>query len=386
MTAPKLMNLERARTAMANHGLDALAPNTRLHIYYTSDFPVWEFVFEPETVAFSIIPRDPAVEPYLVVPHINRYSLLQYPTWIPNIGYYGNYYVRDAPEMSGFRSGSPIEAFVRAVSEMGLTRGTIGLEYGMLPVRTYRQLEEALPDVNFVDGSEALLSIREVKNAEEIARLRKAGAVIEKAVIDAFSRTKPKMTERDLERMISRTIIDEGCQVNYIQVGTSTRGAYGPVYPSDQVIKEGDLIRIDASASYQFYVSDICRMAVIGAPTVEMIDAHRAVHDAMMTAVEMVKPGAIISDLFNAAVKVPISRGYTDYRRHNIGHGLGMTSHERPYLKTDNNRPLNEDMVLCIEAPYYMWNVGGLAPEDEVLVTRHGHELLTNPTRELIVI
>ena len=386
MEKPQLMNLDRARRTMSQSGLDALAPNTRLHVYYTSDFPVWEYVFEPETVSFSIIPADPSTEPYLIVPYCNRYSFLQYPTWIPNIGYFGSYYVTGAPEMPGFRADTAIDAFVRAVSEMDLTKGTIGLEFGMMPVRAFQQLQEALPDVRFVDGSEALLSIREVKNAEEITRLKKAGEAIEKAIMGAYAKAEPGMSERDLEQMMSHIIIDEGCHVNYIQVGTSTRGAYGAVYPSDEPIKKGDLIRIDASAEYQYYVSDICRMAVVGEPTKQMIDTHRAVHDAMMTAIEMVRPGTVISDLFQAAVEIPPSRGYKDYKRHHIGHGLGMSSHEWPFLKPDNHHCLEENMVLCIETPYYVWDMGGLAPEDELVVTKGGYTLLTNPCRDLIVI
>ena len=386
MRKPVLMDLERAREVMRQYGLDALAPNTRMHIYYTSDFPVWEYVFEPETVAFSVVPASESIEPYLVIPYVNRYSLLQYPTWIPNVVYFGNYYVSGAPDMPGVRTDSAIDGFVYALSEMGLTRGTIGLEFGMMPVRAFQELQVTLPDVHFVDGSEALLSIREIKNDEEIARLRKAGDAVEKAILAGYAQLRAGMTERDLERLIARAIIDEGCHVNYIQIGASTHGAYGPVYPSDEPIKRGDLIRVDASAEYKYYVSDICRMAVIGEPTQQMVDTHRAVHDAMMTAVEMVKPGAVISDIFNAAVQIPPSRGYSDYRRHHIGHGLGMSSHEWPFLRPDNHRSLEENMVLCIETPYYVWEMGGLAPEDELVVTRTGYELLTNPCKDLIVV
>jgi Xaa-Pro dipeptidase len=90
--------------------------------------------------------------------------------------------------------------------------------------------------------------------------------------------------------------------------------------------------------------------------------------------------------MFEAAVRVPPTRGIPEYRRHHIGHGLGLSSHERPFLAPWNQAALQEGMVLCVETPYYLWGVGGFAPEDQLVVTKDGYELMTTPQRELIVI
>jgi Xaa-Pro dipeptidase len=386
MKQPQLFNLTRCQTLMRKHGLDLLAPSTEAHIYYTSEFPVFEFTVDPETVAFSLIPADSRIDPYLIIPHCNRLSLLQFPTWIPRVGFYGQYYVTDAPEIPGFRVDSVYDAVARAIAEMGLTHARVGIEYERLPVGVYERLKKVLPQVEFVDGTEVLMATREVKTPEEIARLRKAGDAIEKGLAACYAAAKPGMTELDLERIIRHTVLDEGCTTNYVQVGTGTRGAIGPLFSSDTPLRKGDFIRIDASARYKYYVSDICRSATVGEPTKQMRDVYAAVFDAEMAAIAIVKPGLKISELFDAAVKVPPTRGIAEYRRHHVGHGLGISSHERPFLTPTNHAPLEESMVICVETPYYLWNVGGFAPEDQVIVTKDGYELMTTPQKEIIVI
>jgi len=386
MTQPTLMNLARCRALMREQGLDLLAPSTEAHIYYTAEFPVYEFTFEPETVAFSLIPADPAIEPYLLIPHANRLSLLQFPTWIPRVGFFGQYTVTNAPDVPGFRVDTVYEAFGRALAEMGLTKARVGIEYHRLPAAAYERLKRELPGVEFVDGTDVLLGTREIKSPEEIARLKKAGDAIEKGIAAAYAAAKPGMTELDLDRIIRRTVMEEGCTTNYVQVGAGTRGAFGAVYPSETRIQKGDVIRIDASACYQHYVSDICRMAVVGEPTAQMRTIYAAVYEAEMVAIAMVRPGLKVAEMFEAAVRVPPTRGIPEYRRHHIGHGLGLSSHERPFLAPWNQAALQEGMVLCVETPYYLWGVGGFAPEDQLVVTKDGYELMTTPQRELIVI
>ncbi len=386
MAQPTLMNLARCQALMRQQGLDLLAPSTEAHIYYAAEFPVYEFTFEPETVAFSLIPADPAIEPYLLIPHVNRLSLLQFPTWIPRVCFFGRFNIMNAPEVPGFRVDTVYEAFGRALAEMGLTKARVGIEYHRLPAAAYERLKRELPEVEFVDGTDVLLGTREVKTPEEIARLKKAGDAIEKGIAAAYAQARPGMTERDLDRIIRRTVMEEGCTTNYVQVGTGTRGAFGPVYPSETPIQKGDVIRIDASACYNYYVSDICRMAVVGEPTAEMRRIYAAVSEAELVAIDMVRPGLKVAEMFEAAVKVPPTRGIPEYRRHHIGHGLGLSSHERPFLAPWNQAELQEGMVLCVETPYYLWGVGGFAPEDQLTVTKDGYELMTTPQRELIVI
>jgi Xaa-Pro dipeptidase len=382
---PELMNLERCRNLMEKSGLDLLAPSTEEHVYYTSEFPVFQYTFEPETVAFSLIPASESIDPFLLIPHFTRLTLMQYPTWIPNVMFFGReYYVSGAPEISGARFDTVYDAFARAVSDMGLSKGRIGVEFDRLSVRAFHALQEVLPDAQFVDGQAVLQNTRSVKTTEEIARLKKAAEAIEIGLSAAFAAAKPGLSELDLDRVIRGTLLDQGCTTGYVQAGTGNRGAFGPVYPSNTRIKAGDLIRIDASACYQYYLSDICRMAVVGEPGKEMNEIYSAVFAAEKEALNLIKPGIRVADLFTKIAQIPATLGIKDFRRNNIGHGIGLVPHEHPILSPDSDVEIEEGMVLCIETPYYRWKIGGFAPEDEVLVTADGFELFTTPQERLV--
>ena len=80
-------------------------------------------------MAFSLIPADSSLEPYLLIPHFTRLTLTQCPIWIPNVGFFGrDYYISGAPDIPGFRTDTVYQAFRRVVSELGLTKGRIGID------------------------------------------------------------------------------------------------------------------------------------------------------------------------------------------------------------------------------------------------------------------
>jgi Xaa-Pro aminopeptidase len=125
-------------------------------------------------------------------------------------------------------------------------------------------------------------------------------------------------------------------------------------------------------------------MAVVGGPSKEMNDIYSAVFAAEKEALKLMKPGIKVADLFTKISQIPATLGIKDFRRNNIGHGIGLVPHEHPILSPDSDAVIEQGMVLCIETPYYRWKIGGFAPEDEILVTADGFELLTTPQEQLI--
>ena len=67
-----------------------------------------------------------------------------------------------------------------------------------------------------------------------------------------------------------------------------------------------------------------------------------------------------------------------------MGHGIGMDAHEAPILSPKNEMPLEKNMVLAVETPYYIWGLGCFAPEDMLVVTEEGCDLFTTPQKEII--
>jgi Xaa-Pro aminopeptidase len=363
-----MMDFERARALMGKKGIDVLIINLPKHVYYASNFNSFDCLIASDAQTFAIIPLREDRERYLVASHSERFMFADFPT----------------PFEPDRIVASPLEGLTRAIEELGYQSGKIGIEERYFPVSTYQWLGKSFPRAQFIDASDILVQLRMVKNGEEIARLKKAADSVEKGIQAVFNSLKTGITERDIDRIFRERVNAEGADTLYVQVGFSGRGAYGISLPTERPLKEGELVRIDASTSYKEYVSDIARFAVLGKASKEIKDYYSITSSAEQAALKKVKVGVRICDIFNTAVVIPPTAGYKDYRRHHVGHGIGLDAHEAPILSPKNEMLLEENMVLCVETPYYVWGLGGFAPEDILVVTEEGCDLLTTPQKEII--
>ena len=129
----------------------------------------------------------------------------------------------------------------------------------------------------------------------------------------------------------------------------------------------------------------VCKVFAAGEPSELARKYYKVSSEAEKAAINAVKPGVKASEIFEKAVEVPRRLGYLDYYRHHVGHGIGLSPHEKPVLSPENNTRIEHNMILCIEVPYYIWGLGGFSPEDTLLVTEKGIELLTTFEEGLIV-
>jgi Xaa-Pro aminopeptidase len=93
-----------------------------------------------------------------------------------------------------------------------------------------------------------------------------------------------------------------------------------------------------------------------------------------------------VGDLFAAAVDTIRRAGLPEYRRHHVGHGIGLEMYEAPLLVENSDARLEAGMVINVETPYYESGYGGFQVEDTVLVTENGGELLTAADRSLVAV
>jgi Xaa-Pro aminopeptidase len=227
---------------------------------------------------------------------------------------------------------------------------------------------------------------RSVKNPLEISLLRSASDLTEVALGNALRDAKAGMTEYELAARISAEMISQGGLPGFVVVTSGERSALADAYPTRRRIGANDIVRIDVGATFGGYWSDTARTAFVGEPGKDVLSAFAATSMGHRKASDMVAPGMTTDALFHEAVAAVRQGGLPQYKRHHVGHGLGIESHEHPTIAASNPVTLLEGMVVNIEAPYYRPGWGGMMSEDTFLVTATGAAALTRLDRGLFVI
>jgi Xaa-Pro aminopeptidase len=177
-------------------------------------------------------------------------------------------------------------------------------------------------------------------------------------------------------------MVEEGAAYGWSSVGFGPKGALF-VMATEEQLRQGEIIRVDACAVYQGYFSDISRVRIFGTPS----DAAKRAHDTIYTAnrmlVEKAHPGVRPSDLYHLVMNHLEKAGYQSLSAQ-AGHGLGRDVHEPPMLAPWNHTPLEPNVVVVIEPTMRVLGVGSVNVEDMILITESGNEPLTTSVRELV--
>src|SRR5439155_1592661 len=148
-------------------------------------------------------------------------------------------------------------------------------------------------------------------------------------------------------------------------------------------LREGDIIRFDIGCRSDGYRSDIARTAIFGEVSAKQRDYYHAILEGEERAIEQVRAGVPANEIFRTAVAATREAGIAHYRRHHVGHGIGLDVYDLPILNDTTVTPLETGMVLEVETPYYELGFGGLQVEDTILVTDAGHQRLTGSSSQL---
>ena len=214
--------------------------------------------------------------------------------------------------------------------------------------------------------------LRAVKDADEIALLRKACAITDAAWADVQPELRPGCTERWIARRIAELQLDHGAdEWAHLIVASGPNSAMPHHTPTDRVVKGGDLLKVDVGAKYGGYCSDLTRTVIIGEPTDLQCGMYDAVYRAQIAACAAMRAGATGEDVDRAARCVIRKAGFGDYYTHNLGHGLGRAK-EPPHIVAGS--VFEPGNVLTIEPGVYIEGVGGVRIEDLGLVTDDGFE------------
>lgn len=249
-------------------------------------------------------------------------------------------------------------------------------------------LQAALPDSRYTSLTAALPMLRAVKDADELERLAAAGGAADAAYRAVLEVGFAGRRETDVAADLSALLIQYGhSQVDFTVVGSGPNGADPHHEAGDRVIGAGDTVVLDFGGLRDGYGSDTTRTVHVGADVpAEVREVHDVVRAAQQTAFEAVRPGVSCQEIDRIARRVITEAGYGEYFIHRTGHGIGITTHEPPYLVEGEEQPLVPGMCFSIEPGVYLPGRFGVRIEDIVTVTATGGRRFNNTPHELGIV
>jgi Xaa-Pro aminopeptidase len=302
-----------------------------------------------------------------------------------------------------------LKGYERIVFKTGVDEGRDREMLAVLAKLRATAKAAAPPPQALLDPAPFLHELRLFKDEEELAVMRRAARITRDAHVAAMAAANPGVNEREIDALLDgtfRRLGGTGAAYTNIVAGGANACILHYV-ENDQPLRGGDLLLVDAGSEVDWYASDVTRtFPVSGRFTPDQRAVYQVVLDAQLAAIAAVKPGAAFDAPHRAALEVLCSglvrlgvvtgsaqdaltkESYKRFYMHRTSHWLGLDVHDcGAYLADGKPRALEAGMVLTIEPGLYLapddetidarWRGIGVRVEDDVLVTRAGHEVLT---------
>jgi len=351
--------LERLRKALAEQGLDALITENKENRFYISGFT--------GSTGWAIITRDEAV-------------------FVTDFRYIDQATVEAPAFQVVDNERKALEAIGQQLQKLGVKR--LAIEKNHISVGTYESWKEAFSNVELVPTSGLIENLRIYKDASELDIIKQAVKIADEAFAHVLNFIRPGVREMDVALELEFFMRKQGATGVGFEtiVASGARGALPHGRASEKVIQAGEMVTLDFGAAYKGYNSDITRTVSVGEPSDKMREIYEIVLRAQLNCVNNIKPGmtgkegdALTRDIIAAA-------GYGAAYGHSTGHGLGVEVHEQPNLSAVSHTVLQPGMLVTVEPGIYITDLGGVRIEDDVLITENGCEILTQSTKELLIL
>jgi len=262
----------------------------------------------------------------------------------------------------------------------------VGFQSDAVTIDRYRELKKALPKTKFVPLSSEIADIAIQKLDREIASMKAAARIGDKAFKTLLPRIKKSMTELEIARLLENICADGGSEKPAFEtiVLFGERSALPHGRPGLRKLSGGDFILMDFGCTVNGFRSDMTRTVVYGEPS----DIQRSIYNAVAAAQSAARAAAragITGKELDGAARGPITAsGFGEFFGHATGHGVGLRVHEKPRVGKSNNTILPENSVVTIEPGIYIPGTGGVRIEDMAALNKNGAAFLTHSTRRLI--
>jgi Xaa-Pro aminopeptidase len=250
-------------------------------------------------------------------------------------------------------------------------------------------VHRALPGSALELATPVLDRLRMVKTPAEVEELAAAGAAIDRVHARMGEWLRVGRTEAEVGADIAAAILAEGhVGVDFTIVGSGPNGASPHHELSDRVVEDGDLVVVDIGGQTATgYRSDCTRTYAVGAePGAEVAEWYAVLQDAQEAAVAVVRPGVTAEQVDAVARDRITAAGWGEHFIHRTGHGIGLDTHEAPYIVAGNDLPLEAGMAFSVEPGIYLAGRAGARIEDIVVCTDEGVRVLNRGPRGLVVL
>ena len=349
--------LERFDAKLSQSGLDALLVTGQKNIYYLTDF--WG------TNATVFITKNRRL--FLTD---SRYTLIA------------------KQSVHGFdiiESKDPLKDIVKIIEADKLE--TIGFD-NQVSFAYYQGLQAIFEGYTLSPQSNFMEELRMIKDEKELATIRKACSISDRAFTDVLDFIKPgQTTELQVANFLDFRMREYGASGISFEsiIASGYRSAMPHGVASEKVIQSGETLTMDFGCYYNHYVSDMTRTIHIGDTTDEEREIYDIVLRSNQALIDAAKAGMTRRDYDKVARDVIVEAGYSDYFTHGIGHGIGLDIHEIPYFG-NSDETIEAGMVLTDEPGVYLADKYGVRIEDDIIITENGCELITLAPKELIVL
>ena len=273
---------------------------------------------------------------------------------------------------------SPANLLSRIVVLLRINK--IGFNEKHLSLYLFNTLAKSLAaKCRLIPIKDVLLTLRQIKTKEEIAKIRKATQICVKTMQFIQGHIQPGKKEIEIAAEIERYIRYEGGSGSSfdIIVASGENSSFTHHLTSRRIIKENEPVLIDMGVDYLGYKSDLTRVFFLGKISALAKRIYSIVRQAQAKAIAKIKPGVSFAEVDSAARNYIARKGYGKCFAHSLGHGVGLEIHELPRLSPKEKGVFQPGMVVTVEPAVYLNNKFGIRLEDMVLVTKKGCEVLS---------
>jgi Xaa-Pro aminopeptidase len=379
---------ERLDGALDAFGVDAVVATAAADVAYVTGF--WSFSRDVYPAEIAAVYGKTGTA--LVIPAIDAPAFTSGDAAADHVACHRPFFVdlaeraephaRTAARLVAESAETATDALTRVLDALGLRGARIGIDAAPSGATT---IAGGLSKFHTVPAVGAVSRARVVKGPYEIDCLAQALRIAEEAIHTVLGELKAGTTEREAVELYERAVASHGATPYATMIAFGPNTALPAAPPGERTLRPGELVRFDLGAIFKGYRGDVARMAVLGEPDARAERVYDAVEAGVQAALDTIRPGVQGKTVFDAAVAAVHGAGVPSFRRHHVGHGIGLEPAEAPWLRPDGET-LEAGMVLRAETPYYELGGFGVNVKETVLVTRSGATAVNRSHRGLVVL